>query len=604
MVYSITGHTGNWLDRFEFGFRNSTHTVYVNDVGDGGTGGQVSGPWTLQRDEIIISVHQEVRRGSAYHDEHGLGDLLSFTTSINNASGHSRIQGRTVKFEGNQVADGNEEIDLHAADGMQIAGLRFDGNRVVEVYQVPFFEGCSDHRQFSRAEREVHNFDACLGRVPLHAECEVHCGEGYRGGSRTFKCMVPGAELLGVIPECKTNDVPDSWASALLATVAAVTAAVSGAYGGDRGGGQSARGTKLSMSGIWRDQVYNRVFEVAPSGRKSSMEHGRITRWLLRGLTDLPMSSIEHRLWVQEVDQTLSGWVQAASPSHVFEEFVCRASADALSLEWRGQLLWQAGEGIVLERVSQHSMVLTVPGAKPCVLIRKKLTLMRLWTFAFPAIIAVLALSANRIHGGGIASLVYVVTGVTHVALLLKPHGQECRVPAALPRIGTVGVLFALAWAEIRTGQPLQKRAPLGAVVLCALFVISDFGSEMLKEGRDVFLGGTIVAICATYLAILIPELFFTAMAHKQATTMTAFGALVVGVLQLAAAKTWSNQLDTKFSAQDAIELRNNRPESTETSDVNLGVNGRRLSKVSGGSLLAASSSSDQSSSTANPYAV
>lgn len=602
VVYSITGHTGNWLDRVEFDFHNGTHIEYVNGHGDGGSGGSVSGPWTLQRDEIIISVQQEVRRSSSYHEAHGLGDMLSFTTSINNESGRSRIRGRAVKFEGNQVADGNEVIDFHAGEGMQISGLRLDANRVVEVYQVPFVEGCNGHRQFPSAQRERHDFDACLQRIPVLEECEVHCAEGYHGGSRTFRCMVPGAELLGVLPECEMADVPENWASALLATVAAITAAVSGAYGGDRSGGQVNGGTKLSMSGIWRDQEYGRVFQVSPSGRKSAMEQGRIARWLVRGLTDLPLSSFEHRLWVQEVEPKPTRWVQAASPSHVFEEFVCRAAADALSLEWRGQLLWQAGEGIVLERVTQHSMTLTVPGSKPWRLRRQKLTLMRLWTFAFPAIIAVLALSANRIHGGGIASLVYLITGVTHVALLLKPHGQECRVPAALPRIGTVGVLFALAWAEVRTGQTLQKRIPLGAVALCALFVMSDFGSDVLKDGRDIFLAGTVVAVCSCYLAILIPELLFTALAHNNATTMAAFGALVVGVLQLAAAKTWSNQLDTKFSAQDAIELRDNRTEAAEPSSVNLGVNGRSLSTASGGALMSASSSSG--SSTANPYAV
>lgn len=433
----------------------------------------------------------------------------------------------------------------------------------------------------------------------------MHCGDGFLGESRTFKCQVAGAELLGVLPECKMADVPESWASALLATVAAVTAAVSGAYGGDRSGGQVSGGTKLSMSGIWRDQAYGRVFQVLPSGRKSAMEHGRIARWLIKGLTDLPLSSFEHRLWVQEVEQTATRWVQAASPSHVFEEFVCRAAEDAVSLEWRGQLLWQAGEGILLERVSQHSMLLTVPGSRPCVLLRKKLTLMRLWTFAFPAIITVLALSANRVHGGGIASLVYLATGVTHVALLFKQHGQECRVPAALPRVGTVGVLLALAWAEVRTGQVLQKRIPVGALALSALFVISDFGSDVLKDGRDVFLAATVVAVCVSYLAILIPELLFTALAEKHATTMAAFGSLVVGVLQLAAAKTWSNQLDTPFSAQDAIELRDNtKPEAAEASDVNLGVKGRSLSKASGGALMAASSSTGDGSSTANPFAV
>lgn len=606
MVYSITGYTGNWVDHVEIDFHNGTHTSYVNSRGGGGTGGTVSGPWTLQRDEIIIRVQQEVRRDSAYHADHGLGDMLSFATSINNASGRSRIQGRAVKFEGNQIVlEGNEVIDFHAAAHMQIAGLRFDGARLVGVYQVPFFEGCSDHSQFSKEHRERHDFSACLARIHLHEECEVRCGDGYLGEPRVFKCNVAGAELLGVLPECAMADVPDSWASALLATVAAVTAAVSGAYGGDRSGGQVGGGTKLSMSGIWRDQAYGRVFQVLPSGRKSAMEHGRFSRWLLKGLTDLPLSSFEHRLWVQEVEQTPTRWVQSSSPSHVFEEFVCRAAEDAVSLEWRGQLLWQAGEGILLERVSQHSMTLTVPGARPCILRRRKETLMRLWTFAFPAIILVLALSANRVHSGGIASLVYLATGVTHVALLLKPHGQECRVPAILPRIGTVGVLLALAWAEIRTGQALQKRVPVGALALSALFVISDFGSDMLKEGRDIFLGATIVAVCGSYLAFLIPELLLTSLEENNASTMAAFGALVVGMLQLAAAKTWSNQVDTKFSAQDAIELRDNsRPDAAEGSDVGLGVNGRSLSKVSGGALMAASSSSGDGSNTANPFAV
>jgi len=384
---------------------------------------------------------------------------------------------------------------------------------------------------------------------------------------------------VGTMPLCYSREALGS--GGILVLVAALTAATAGAYGASRARDivdgnvaavpSSELPVKLSMGGVWQDQSDSGVYLIEPSGVQGARRHLKLlSRKLLRLVFDMPLSDEEAQLAMSEV-RSGSCWTwqfYADNTPVLFSSIGCAESA--CEKWWRGHMLWSAGTGTTLERVSQHRIVLQLPQTRPRILCRMKVHLKKFWNYVFPAVASALALCSLLVDGSLLSILTYMVAVLVHLRAFWI-NRYQCFVPAAVPKIGSVSMLLIIALFKVWHGNEIstQLDKAIAASCLACLFFISTDGYGCVAGGVSVFS----LALCTACLALMLAALevrFFIALLEKRlASDLAALSCIAAGVLQIIATKIWSNQLDIRFIADSGtIELQEaSQPSGSATTD-------------------------------------
>eukprot|EP00929_Paragymnodinium_shiwhaense_P056663 TRINITY_DN28364_c0_g2_i1.p1 TRINITY_DN28364_c0_g2~~TRINITY_DN28364_c0_g2_i1.p1 ORF type:complete len:679 (-),score=125.50 TRINITY_DN28364_c0_g2_i1:24-2060(-) len=610
-VVGISGRSGNWIDSLCFKFRNGSEVTYHNKLeNDGGSGGHRQGPWTLKDDEIIVNVTQWMRPGY-WFNSHGLGDCLQMQTAVNGD------ESKTIVFEGNQIGPEHVSTSYTAPDGEQIVGLHFDGQRLISVDFAPFIAGCNMFNIL--LAMTMHNESApvstdCQKRLAVGATCAASCINAHANDEKAFEvfsCLAPGAAPRGQLPVCTGAQVTLVTASAMLAVIAALAAAVSGAYGGGRdvqnasiedSGGEVPR--KLSMSGVWLDVTGGDVFHMEANALGATAGVGRVrllARQVLSLLFDLPLSSDERQLAMIVLRPGLLGfsWQPERDAVAVILNSV-GSSEQASAPWWKGRMLWSASNGTAVERVSQHSVVLTVPGRMSRTLYRQKSNQVQLWNFIFPASLWLLGVASFGVRGGYVSGILYIGTALVHM-LVLRGRRRECQIPVFIPRNGCLVMLLLVVGLKWTLGHPLQaqQQEVLCGIALLVLFCISGSGDKSVREGPWLLFAATTAAASLCFVLPSAASFLVRALTSTDTHAMDLGVAccLSVGLLQLLAAKIWSNHANVRFAVETGIEMHLERSqEAAKKADPFInerGPWGTAAHRSSGSSATAAPSASD-----------
>jgi len=560
----LEGVTDQWVERVTIGLYNGS----IQDYGTRDDKTPNVGPVYFSQEEILVKVEQHIRWDPS---KRGVGDYLRFSTMC------IKKPRQVVVISGNQEGWVQKRIIFDAPAGKQIVGLQFDKGLLVGVDLENYTAGCVPNFWNST----MYNYSQCPSRLEFGEICQVSCATGFNGHAGEFSCPNVSSQCppiaIGEFPIC--HQVETLGNGAVLVVVAALTAATAGAYGvnrssrtivdGNNGAAPNSKDSvKLSMSGVWRDVSDGSVFMVEPTDLLGAptIDIRMLSRKCLRLLFDIPLSKEEAYLSMSEVRPgpcCMWQFNEGNSPMMLSSVGLAESAGEEW---WKGNMLWTAGEGATLERVSQHRLVLQLPPARrarPRVLVRRKVSLTRLWNYLFPAVVGILVLCSLIVPGSLLSTITYGMSLIIHLRSC-KMGRHECIVPASIPRLGSVGLLLAIIAFDVWHGSKLSTQLDMlcAAIDLACLFFLSNLGYRCLVDGISVF----VLAICAMILVLILValELHFLMRLLKDRgiTDLAALCCIASGVLQLAAAKIWSNRSDVPFggnppatSNTEAIEM-------------------------------------------------
>jgi len=555
LIESIAARTGYWVDLVAIKLRNGTNLEYRNAQEKGDVGGRPIGPENFDDEEILVKVLQKQRPV-------GLGDNFQFITSC------GMKQHQVINFGGAEQQLAGDPDVFEASAGKQIVGLVFQNSKLVGLTEQNYTPGCVTNFPVSKA----HDFSDCPARLEVGKRCRVSCATSFKGGVEHFSCpngpstCPPKAQ--GSIPTCEAIETLGH--GAVLVAAAALTAAIAGAYGGNVVSSRTIDGSvaappssamplKLSMGGVWRDPTDGSVFLIEPSDMAGAPIRNlkMMSRKFLRLLFDMPLVKEEaHLCWHEVHAGPWCMWHSYNESSSLM--FHSIGSAESASESWwKGQMLWTAGEGTTLERVSQHRLVMQLPRRRPRILNRRKVGLTRFWSYLFPTAVGVMALCSLLVDRSVLSISTYVLSVVIHFRSYWLGR-YECNVPAPVPQTGCVGLLVLIALFKILDGEPATAEVDTitSAVLLVCLFFMSGAGYGCVAGGVSVVtLALSALATLVTILALEV-HFFIQLLLHRRSMDLASFSCIAAGLLQLAAAKIWSNQADTRFLAQASIELQ------------------------------------------------